>query len=149
LKHACSALRGLGFPQTIGHIDFNPGNILVSPETCIFLDWAEGCVTSPLITFEYLREHCRRHHLEDPKAAESMVSSYLHPWHALFSPDDLAHGMALTPLVAVFAYAVSGNTWRSSETLRNPALAGYLRSLTRRMHREAIQIRERSEPCLR
>jgi len=149
LKDACSMLRDLGFPNTLGHVDFNPGNILASPETCIFLDWAEGCVTTPLITFEYLREHCRRYHLEEAKAAESIASAYLHPWQSFFSPEDLARGMALTPLVAVFAYAVSGNTWRSSETLRNPALAGYLRSLTRRMHREAIRIGERSEPCLR
>jgi len=149
LKEACSALRDLGLPLTLGHIDFNPGNILVSGETCIFLDWAEGCVTSPLITFEYLREHRRRHHLEDAEAAESIASAYLHPWQSFFSPEDLARGMALTPLVAVFAYAVSCGTWRSSETLRNPALAGYLRSLTRRMYREAIRIRQRSEPCLR
>jgi hypothetical protein len=149
LKDACSALRDLGLPHTLGHVDFNPGNILVSPETCIFLDWAEGCVTTPLITFEYLREHCRRHHLEDAKAAESIASAYLHPWHSFFSPEDLVRGMALTRLVAVFAYAVSSSTWSSSETLRNPALAGNLRSLTRRMHREAIRIRERSEPCLR
>jgi hypothetical protein len=148
LKDACSALRDLGLPQTLGHLDFNPGNILVSPETCIFVDWAEGCVTTPLITFQYLREHCRRHHLEDAKAAESVVSAYLHPWQSFLSPDDLARGIALSSLVAVFAYAVSGDRWCSSESRQSPTLAGHLRSLTRRMHREAIRIRERSEPCV-
>ncbi len=53
LKEACSLLQSFALPDTIGHIDFNPGNILVSPDRCIFLDWAEGCVTHPVITFEY------------------------------------------------------------------------------------------------
>jgi hypothetical protein len=149
LKDACSALQDLGLPHTLGHVDFNPGNILVSSETCIFLDWAEGCVTTPLITFEYLREHYRRTHLEDSDATEGIAFAYLHPWQTFFSPNDLACGMALAPLLAVFAYAVGSSIWRSSETLGNPALAGCLRSLTRRMYREAIRIRERSELCLR
>jgi hypothetical protein len=149
LKNACSELQYIRLPHTLGHFDFNPGNILVSPETCIFLDWAEASVTLPLITFEYLREHHRRLHPGDEKAVEKIKSAYLDAWLPFFSLDDLASGLAVTPLVAVYAYAISGSGWRSSEALQNPALAGYLRGLTRRMHREAVRIRERSEPCLR
>lgn len=52
LKESFSLLQSFGFPDTLGHIDCNPGNILVSTEQCVFLDWAEGCVSNPLITFE-------------------------------------------------------------------------------------------------
>jgi hypothetical protein len=51
LKQACSALEELELPDVLGHIDFNPGNIIVSPERCIFLDWAEGSFMCPFLTF--------------------------------------------------------------------------------------------------
>jgi hypothetical protein len=38
LKEACSLLQSFALPDTIGHIDFNPGNILVSSDHCVFLD---------------------------------------------------------------------------------------------------------------
>jgi hypothetical protein len=148
LKEACSVLQDLGLPDTLGHIDFNPGNILISPGGCVFLDWAEGCVTHPLITFEYLREHSRRHHIEDAGASEKIAAAYVQPWQPFFSPADLARGLSVSSLAAVLAYAVGGHTWCSPESLGNPTLAGYLRSLTRRMHREAVRIRERGELCL-
>src|SRR3984885_3032354 len=57
LKRACVLLIAFGLPDTLGHVDFNPGNIIVSSTGCCFLDWAEGCIAHPLVTFEYLREH--------------------------------------------------------------------------------------------
>jgi len=47
LQEAISVLQDFGFPETLGHIDFNPGNILITPARCVFLDWAEACVTHP------------------------------------------------------------------------------------------------------
>lgn len=148
LKDACAALEEFGLPETLGHLDFNPGNILVSQAGCVFLDWAEGCVTHPLLTFEYLREHLKHHFAQDADALESIGVSYLEPWRAFGSPADLARGLSLSPLVAVFAYAAGTPAWRAPELLAEPAVAAYLRSLARRMHREALRIRERSKPCL-
>src|SRR5437899_7799928 len=68
LRESFSLLRSLGLPDTLGHIDCNPENILVSPQRCVFLDWAEGCVSNPLITFEYLREHFRRSTVQELSA---------------------------------------------------------------------------------
>jgi hypothetical protein len=147
LKQACSLLHELGFPDTLGHLDFNPGNILVSSDRSVFLDWAEGCVTNPLITFEYLREHLRRNRMNDTKRIASIVTAYVRPWRSFLSPDALKQGTVLSPLVAVFAYAVGINTWRSPESFVNPLVAGYFRSLTRRMYREAVQIVEGRVQC--
>lgn len=148
LKEACSLLQSFGLPDTIGHIDFNPGNILVSPDRCVFLDWAEGCVSNPLITFEYLREHIQRCGLHEPSAVERLTAAYVRPWTSFYHPDDLRRALAVSPLVAVFVYAIASDAWRSSESLRQPQLAGYLRSLARRMYREALHAAERSELCL-
>jgi hypothetical protein len=147
LKQACSLLQALGFPDTLGHLDLNPGNILVSSERCVFLDWAEGCVTNPLITFEYLREHLRRIAVNEPQAVERLLTAYLRPWQPFFALDALKQATVVSPLVAVFAYAVGTNTWHSPETLLKPSVAGYFRSLTRRMYREMLLIDGRRERC--
>ena len=148
LKDACSLLQSFGLPDTLGHIDFNPGNIFVSPDCCTFLDWAEGCVTNPLITFEYLREHIQRSGIQEPSVIDRLTASYVRPWTSFYSPDVLSRALAVSPLIAVFVCAVASDAWRSSDSLRNPNFAGYLRSLTRRMYREAIHVAEKSELCL-
>ena len=148
LKESCGFLENTSLPNTVGHIDFNPGNILVSDDRCVFLDWAEGCVTNPLLTFEYLRVHMARCDIEQPGAAERLTTAYLRPWMSFFSPEELHRALVLAPLLAVFAFAVSTETWRSLDPTCKPTLAGYYRSLARRMYREAAQPAERSQPCL-
>ncbi|MGC2267159.1 MAG: phosphotransferase [Candidatus Acidiferrales bacterium] len=147
LKQACSSLCEVGLPDTLGHLDFNPGNIFILPGRTVFLDWAEGCVTNPVITFEYLREHLRRNRMNDMRANEGMVVAYVRPWESFLSPDTFRQAMVMSPLVAVFVYAVAGNTWRSSEAPLLPSVAAYLRSLARRMYRETSQRIERREQC--
>jgi hypothetical protein len=139
LKKALELLSDVGLPDVLGHLDFNPGNIRVSPKQCVFLDWAEGCISNPLITFEYLREHLGRSQIKDPRAEQKISAAYLQPWYSFCSPSELARARTVSPLISVFAYAVAGDTWNSAGSLSNPAIAAYLRSLTRRMYREAIR----------
>lgn len=145
LKESCAALERVSLPNTVGHADFNPGNIIVSDDRCVFLDWAEGCVTNPVLTFEYLRVHMRRCGIEHPAAAERLASAYVLPWTASYAPEKLKEALALAPLLAVFAFAVSTDSWRTVDPASNPLLAGYFRALTRRMYREAAQATGRSE----
>ncbi|HEV2615166.1 MAG TPA: phosphotransferase [Candidatus Acidoferrales bacterium] len=148
LAEACALFASFGLPDTLGHMDFNPGNILVSEDHCTFLDWAEGCATNPLITFEYLREHIERSAMADPSAAQRLTEAYIRPWTSFSPANDLRRALAVSPFLAVFVYATAGNAWRSPESIDNPTLAGYFRSLTRRMYREAIRAAQRSELCL-
>jgi len=148
LRESFFLLQSFGLPDTVGHIDCNPGNILVSPEHCVFLDWAEGCVSNPLITFEYLREHFRRSAIHEPSAVARLTAAYLRPWTSFCSPDDLRRALAVSPLIAAFVYAISSDAWREPDSILNQELAGYFRSLTRRMYREAIRAAEGSELCL-
>ncbi|MGB2623998.1 MAG: phosphotransferase [Candidatus Acidiferrum sp.] len=138
LREALLLLQNLGFPDTLGHIDFNPGNIVVSPARCVFLDWAEACVTHPVVTFEYLREHARRNLTQVTTASARIATAYLRPWTTLLAPDDLAQALTVSPLIAVFIYAVATSGWCSPETLRSRARSAYLRSLARRMYSEAM-----------
>jgi hypothetical protein len=147
LARACLILEDLGLPDVLGHIDFNPGNVVISPEKCVFLDWAEGSVVIPFITFCYLREHLLRSLTSIAGAEEQVARAYLSLWRPLLSRSDIARGMALSSIVAVFAYALSIDEPRSSEVPEGPASAGFLRSLARRMHREALGIKGRSELC--
>ena len=148
LHESISVLQDLGFPDTLGHIDLNPGNILVTPARTVFLDWAEGCVTSPFITFEYLAEHLRKSNIADPQECERIAAAYRRPWQSFLSADDLMRAMTVSPLVAVFAYAVAGSAWSSPDTLSGPSNAGFFRGLTRRMHREALRLSEQSVRCI-
>jgi hypothetical protein len=148
LRAAFCELEQQRIPSTLGHLDFNPGNILASPVRCSFLDWAEGCVTHPFLTFEYLREHARRTFARDPTATQKIVRAYIRPWQSIFPPETVTNAMVLSPLVAVFVFAVAGKRWCSPDTFQNPKLAGYFRSLTRRAYREATQMTARSDRCL-
>jgi hypothetical protein len=148
LRESLSVLQGFGLPDTLGHLDCNPGNLVVSQERCAFLDWAEACVTNPLITFEYLRRHLERCAIEEPAADSRITAAYVRPWASFFSPDDLLRAVAAAPPVAAFVHAIAGDVWRTLDPVLNPALAAYFRSLTRRMYRDVMLSAERSEPCL-
>jgi hypothetical protein len=147
LKDALCRLEQHRMPSTLGHLDLNPGNIVVSPSGCRFLDWAEASVTHPLFTFEYLWEHLQRRSPGCHVAREAFVSAYLRPWQSFFSPETIAQAMAYSPLLALFAYAIAGEKWSSPETFQNPALGGYFRGLARRAYGEATKIGLRSERC--
>lgn len=148
LAEACACLAAIGLPDALGHLDFNPGNIIGSPDGCFFLDWAEAYVGHPFFTFEYLREHLFRSHPDRNAWRSQVTSCYLESWISYASADQASRALEITPLVAVFAYAVSNNTWQDSQRLQNPQVAGYFRSLTRRMQREVQLKKERRERCL-
>jgi len=148
LKEACIFLADFDLPDTLGHMDFNHGNICASSTSCVFLDWAEAYVGHPFYTFEYLREQLSRNQ-PDKKAWQSEVtSSYLDPWTSLVSASVASRALEVTPLLAVLAYALGNRTWQDPERVENPKLAGYFRSLVRRMQCEAQISDKRRQRCL-
>jgi len=147
VRSCLDKLSAIDIPNTLGHLDFNPGNILVSPEQCVFLDWAEGSVGHPFFTFQYLLEHCRRSHGVEPVSEKMVASSYALPWRAFASADEIAKGLRLAPLLAAFACAAHLN-WTNPNVCRRPDTAAYLRGLVRRMKRESDSLRERRVTCV-
>lgn len=147
VRDALNVLAETGFPTTLGHLDLNPGNIVAPLSGCVFLDWAEAFVGHPLLTFEYLREHFRKTFGCDSAEEAKLVSCYSFAWSELVTQKELFRAFEVSPLVAAFACAAGTDLWRNNDTIKEPKTAGYLRSLTRRMDREARALAERSAPC--
>lgn len=137
LKDLLSRHQNFDILDTLGHLDFNPGNILVSENRSVFLDWAEACIGHPFLTFRYLAEYMRRLFPAASSWESQLTSSYIEPWRCFFGPEEISRALALSPILAVTAYALSLDAWRDPAQCARPETAGYLRSLTRRMKREA------------
>ncbi len=148
LQSALDATEAIGIPETIGHLDLNPGNIIASEDRCALLDWAEAYVGNPLCSLEYLLEHARHTFGPDSALATKLNAAYCAQWDGVVSPAVIADALAFAPLLAVFAYAAGNSVWKEAERLEEPATAGYLRSLARRMHREANELADRRVLCL-
>src|SRR6266481_2424904 len=83
LKNALCCLESLGIPDTLGHSDFNPGNILVGSQRCVFIDWAEAHIGHPFLTFEYLISHLRKDYPELVRFEDTIRSSYVQRWQSV------------------------------------------------------------------
>jgi hypothetical protein len=147
IQTALSWIQDLGIPNTLGHLDLNPGNVIVAGEQCVFLDWAEAYVGHPFLSFQHLLELFRRMVGVDKKLEGQLTEAYADSWRRFISPESIAEALALTPLVAVFVFAAASDAWSKAVSLRDPKSAGYFRSLTRRMNREANQLEDRRAPC--
>jgi Ser/Thr protein kinase RdoA (MazF antagonist) len=147
IEQALTEFDDLALPNVVVHLDFNPGNIVVSERHCTFLDWAEGAVGPPFITLQYLLQHIR--HLKPPvdDKVSAATSRYRNGWCSFVAPSQAVKAFLLAPLVAVVAYAVAGCEWSSPDRCSELAVAAHLRSLTRRMKYEAQALRERKLQC--
>jgi hypothetical protein len=144
---ALACLESLGLPETLGHLDMNPGNVIVSG-SCAFLDWAEAYVGPPFFTFQYLLEHLRRAAGRDSALETRIITQYAGQWLSIAPPSRIEEAFSLVSLLAIFAYAAGSNAWSGGMVLRSPQAAGYVRGLTRRMQRAALELVDRRSPCL-
>ena len=134
-------------PDGLGHLDLNPGNMMVTKGQCVFLDWAEAYVGNPFFSLQYLVEHFRRSTSMGATAESVLTNAYAEEWEPVVSAEKLAKALALAPMLAVFACAAGSETWSDDARLSDPRAAGYLRSLTRRLQCEAGRRRDRSLKC--
>jgi hypothetical protein len=146
IRSSLEELNACQIPDVICHLDFNPRNVLVSPERCVFLDWAEGSVGHPFFTLQYLLELWRRFHSTEIDTQKALVSEYLFAWQTFAASHDIEKSLVLMPLLAAFAYATALG-WNNPDARHYPIIAGYLRSLARRMMREVDALRERRALC--
>jgi hypothetical protein len=136
IQNILERMRDLNFPDALGHLDFNPGNIVVAPRRCAFLDWAEASMGHPFFTFEHFRQHARRAFPEDTTLLTRMASAYAAPWSNFGSHSNLQEGLSLSVAAAIFAYAVRCLPSSVSGWIGEPQIQTYLASLIRRMKRE-------------
>jgi hypothetical protein len=137
LQEMLSHFSASAIPSALGQLDLNPGNILIGKRQCVFLDWAQACAGHPFITCQYLIEHIRRLGSADHSWETALTSSYVGAWRTFIDPEEISADVAASALLAAFAYACAGEPWRNPERLAHPDTAKHLRSITRRMKREA------------
>jgi Ser/Thr protein kinase RdoA (MazF antagonist) len=146
IKSTLEELEADGLPNTLGHVDMNPGNVVASDTRCVFLDWAQAYVGPPLFSFQYLLQHWRQRYPADQVSEASFVSRYARLWRPFATSEQIAISSELAPLLATFAYAVGGATWQKTENITSET-ASYLRSLVRRMKGEADMLSKGNFTC--
>lgn len=143
LRAAISELDDLAIPPTIGNSDFNPGNILISQESNVFVDWSAAHVGSPVLTLEYLLAHLKKNYPNMISTQETVSEVYLQQWLPIVPEPRMRRAMQFAPLVAAYASAIASDSWRDPARLAMTGLPGYLRSLGRIMNREAQTLSQR------
>ena len=147
IQGALNRLDSLGILDTLDHLDLNPGNIALSGHECAFLDWAEACVGHPFFSFQYLLEHFRRAMKPDARLEAELIGAYAECWQPRAAAEAIKEALAVSPMLAAFAYAAGNDSWAERERGKSPEAARLLRSLTRRMYREALRWTEGGSRC--
>jgi hypothetical protein len=148
LKCLLAELDEKQIPSALGHLDLNPGNILVSRSQCTFLDWAEACVSHPLFSLQFLLARMRRLLPENAHREAEVHTAYLLPWQSKFSMAPICRALELSSVLAVFAYAISLTRHHTTNPAQHSKTVSYLRSLTRRLKREVHALHERRALCV-
>jgi hypothetical protein len=144
LEEVLLQLEQLEIPDALGHLDLNPGNVVVSPTGCTFLDWAEAAVGPPFFTLQYLIEHLGGALPTESDMEPKMVAAYGERWESLVGKRRLKAAMPLVPAATVFAYTAMAIAGRDMNFIEQSNTASSLRSLGRRLHREIAALRKRS-----
>jgi hypothetical protein len=131
-------------PDTLGHLDLNAGNVIVSSERCAYLDWAEAYVGPPFLALEYLLQTFRKIFGGGSPQEGPVVEAYLKAWEAVIPARDIREFWGLTPALAIFAYTqrcVAAVEPTGPDISR---FGEYLGVLLRRLRRElAVKPKER------
>jgi hypothetical protein len=147
MRRSLSDFDNLSLPNVVVHFDFNPGNIIVSDNGCVFLDWAEAAIGPCFLTLQYFREHIRQLKPRDSAAESRAISGYVTAWAPFLEPASIRGALSLSPFLAVTAYALSGSGWQGQKLRSEHPAASHLRSLARRIKREADALPERTTTC--
>src|SRR5260370_12676787 len=97
----------LGIPETLVHGDINSGNLISSPERCVFLDWAEAWISHPFVSFEYLKELLGRTHPTRANWLQDLRSAYAEPWRSLNGHSVVDRALRMSPALAALVYALA------------------------------------------
>jgi Phosphotransferase enzyme family len=132
-REALLELERENIPDSLGHLDLNPENIIASSDGTVFLDWAEGSLGHPFFSFVYLLEHFCKTSGSARELQKHLIRAYAGTWESTPFVTNADRALSLAAFAAVFAHAVSTDFWRQEEMLREPRTAGYYRSLARLM----------------
>lgn len=138
LGATCRQMKSLELPLTIVHGDLNCSNILVGHEHCVFIDWCEACVGSPLITLQHLLLLNRAENSELRGFIEKMLKEkYKKVWQTHCDPAAMEEGLLYMPLLAAMSSLYGRGDWLKTSQRDNPHCQRYARIVARHMDRAA------------
>jgi Phosphotransferase enzyme family len=104
LKELCSRLADYGLPSSIGHGDLNTGNIIITDERCVYIDWATGYVGHPFLSAAGFPEYAAHKRPELKEERSRLRQAYLEPWSAFLGMDDLQKAYQISKPLALLCY---------------------------------------------
>jgi Phosphotransferase enzyme family len=138
LESVLTTLDELCLPETVGHMDLNPQNIICSDRECVFLDWAEAFIGCPFFSFEYLLQQFRGAFPSQPTVERKFQEAYVAPWRASISSENLALAVSLSPLAGLFAYSTTVQRYLETEESASSIQWEYFLRLVRKMRRMSL-----------
>jgi hypothetical protein len=136
VERAFCAMESLQIPDSLVHIDINPGNVLINSTRCVFTDWAEAGVGNPFLTFQIFTSALTQNPLTHGWI-ESIKAAYRKEWVRALSLSQIDSAFALAPILAIVSYFYGRGSWLQSERRNDPHVQSYSRALARHMDRAA------------
>jgi hypothetical protein len=131
----CGRMDRLSIPATILHGDMNLGNIIFSGERCCrFIDWCEGYVGQPLMTFQHL---LLLNPIDHPDVKESVNDAlkgrYRTAMREVIDSEQIDEGLIYMPIVAAASALYGRGDWLQSDSKHDQHRYAYARSIARHM----------------
>jgi hypothetical protein len=138
LERVCYHIEHLDIPSTILHGDMNLGNLVFTEDRCQFIDWCEGYVGHPLVTFQHL---LLLNSIEDPsgkvRVDDVLKQIYRAAMGAECDPWQVTEGFACMGFLAAASALHGRGDWFRDGLRSDPRHLGYVRSIARHMERSA------------
>jgi Phosphotransferase enzyme family len=137
LRRLTDRAGALALGPGLANADFSPHNMLWAGTGPRFIDWAEACVSLPLIAGEYL---WNRMAIECPDRASwqsSLRDVYLRRWAEQYGMDAIQRAAEILPTFAVLAVAMF---FHERECNGPSVYDAYIRSLARRLQKDIKEV---------
>ena len=125
---------GLGIADAIVHGDIGHGNVFLTPEGPVFLDWAEAWITHPFVGAEILIASLSDH--SSCQGDGMLRAIYAECWRGVCTDPDLSWAQLYSPVLGalVYAFVLWQKSRSSSDPIRHwPLLRSLLREADRRL----------------
>ncbi|WP_263408856.1 phosphotransferase [Terriglobus tenax] len=137
-EDVCGHMEQLGLPPTVLHGDMNLGNILVADGRCVFIDWSEAYVGSPLVTFEHI---LLLNQVDCPSLKSSrdacLRQVYRGALGKILDVRAVDEGFACAPMIAAASSILGRGDWLRTHLRDDPRRQAYVRAIARHMDRAA------------
>jgi hypothetical protein len=138
LEKLCDHVERLDIPSSILHGDMNLGNLAFTEDHCQFIDWCEGYVGHPLVTFQHL---LLLNPVEDltvkAQVDEALKEIYGAAMSTVCDSGHLAESFVYMAFLAAASALYGRGNWISKDLRNDSRHLGYQRSIARHMDRAA------------